>query len=207
MIFKTIIFIVLAYLIGSLMSGYWIGRFFYHKDIRDLGSGNIGTTNVFRTLGIKAGIVVMILDIAKGVVAVLLPVFFGSIAVSPLILGLIAVLGHCFSVFMHFHGGKAVATTAGVMLGYNWRFFLVCFAILLFVLFLTSMMSAASISSFIFGTAYTFIFLQDHLLSIICVIATLVTLYAHRENIKRIFKGTESMLPLGLRYWLSKKTH
>ncbi|MCV3295818.1 MAG: glycerol-3-phosphate 1-O-acyltransferase PlsY [Oenococcus sp.] len=206
MIFKAIIYIIPAYLIGSIMSGYWIGKIFYHEDIRDMGSGNIGTTNAFRTLGIKAGIVVMILDIAKGTIATLLPGMLGFHDVNPLIFGLVAVLGHCFSIFMHFHGGKAVATTAGVMLGYNWQFLLVCAVILLLTLLLTSTMSLASITSFVLGTVYSF-FIGDLFLSVICVIACAVTIYAHRENIKRIKCGTESKIPFGFPYWSSKKTH
>ncbi|KGH64993.1 hypothetical protein X291_08370 [Oenococcus oeni IOEB_C23] len=207
MIFKTIIFIILAYLIGSMMSGYWIGKYLYHKDIRDLGSGNVGTTNAFRTLGVAPGILVMFLDILKGVVATLLPVFFGFTAINPLFIGIFAVLGHCFSIFMHFHGGKAVATSAGVILGYNWQFFLFCLAVILITLLLTSMMSVASITTFVLGTLYAFFFLGDYFLSIFGIISTIVMLYAHRENLKRIRKGTESKIPFGLNYWFSKKTH
>ncbi|KGO27514.1 hypothetical protein Q757_07775 [Oenococcus alcoholitolerans] len=124
MILKTILFIIAAYLIGSIMTGYWIGKYFFKKDITKEGSGNVGTTNVFRTIGPIAGVIVLIIDIAKGSIATILPGMMGFHSVSPLIFGIFAVIGHCYSIFLNFRGGKAVATTAGVMLAYDPYFFL-----------------------------------------------------------------------------------
>ena len=118
---------IIAYIIGSIPSALWIGKLFYKMDIREHGSGNLGGTNTFRVLGKKAGLVVTILDILKGTAATLLPLlpFFKETTVHPLILGVIAVIGHMYPLFANFKGGKAVATSGGVILAYNWPFFLI----------------------------------------------------------------------------------
>src|SRR5690606_36994713 len=103
--------IITSYLIGSIPSGLIVGKLFYGKDIRQYGSGNLGGTNTFRTLGIKAGMAVTLADILKGTLAVKLPLIFGLPDVHPLLIGLFAVIGHMFPIFAGFRGGKAVATS------------------------------------------------------------------------------------------------
>ena len=124
-----------AYLIGSIPSALWIGKLFYQTDIRNHGSGNLGGTNTFRVLGKKAGIIVTLMDILKGTAATLLvflPVF-NDVTVHALVLGAIAVVGHMFPIFAGFRGGKAVATSAGVILGYAWPLFFVLLAVFLII--------------------------------------------------------------------------
>ena len=116
---KEISVLILAYLLGSIPSGLWIGKVFFHINLREHGSGNTGTTNTFRILGKKAGIIVFAIDFLKGTLAVLLPTFFGIQGISPMVFGLLAVLGHTFPIFAGFKGGKAVATSAGVLLGFS----------------------------------------------------------------------------------------
>ena len=113
--------LILAYLVGSIPSALWIGQIFYKTDIRKHGSGNLGATNTFRVLGKKAGIVVMVMDILKGTVATILPTLalFPDSGVHPLVAGLVAVFGHMFPIFASFKGGKAVATSGGMLLGYH----------------------------------------------------------------------------------------
>lgn len=118
----TAIVIVLAYLLGSIPSGIWIGKYFYQTDIRKYGSGNSGTTNTFRVLGKKAGSIVLIMDMLKGSAATLLPIWLG-VEIHPLLAGVVAALGHTYPLFAGFKGGKAVATSAGIMLAYNPLFF------------------------------------------------------------------------------------
>ena len=121
--------LLLAYLVGSIPSGLWIGKLFYGIDIREHGSGNLGGTNTFRTLGKKAGLIVTIMDVLKGTLATLLPVLFGIDAeLHPLITGTVAVVGHMFPVFAGFRGGKAVATSGGILLGYAPILFIIIFA-------------------------------------------------------------------------------
>ncbi|MCH3922716.1 glycerol-3-phosphate 1-O-acyltransferase PlsY [Limosilactobacillus sp.] len=202
MTFKIIIMVVVAYLLGSIPSGLWIGQIFYHKDIRKLGSGNIGTTNTFRTLGPKAGTVVLFMDVLKGTLAACQPYFWGvSATVNPLLIGLFASLGHTASVFDHFHGGKAVATSAGILLAYNPPLFGIACLIFITTLLLTSMASCASI----IGISAVFVIAlceQDWILTLVSGFLTLVVLNRHRSNIKRIFAGTESMVGFGLGHYL-----
>lgn len=107
-----IIFGIIAYLLGSIPFALIIGKIGYKIDVREHGSGNLGATNAFRVLGIKAGSIVIIGDILKGTAAVLLPQLFDA-NVYPLIIGIIAVLGHTYPIFAKFKGGKAVATSGG----------------------------------------------------------------------------------------------
>ena len=115
--FLNVVIIVLAYLIGSIPSGLIIGKKFYGVDIRQHGSGNLGGTNTFRVLGVKAGLIVTSADILKGTLAAALPLIFPS-ELHPLFVGIFAVVGHTYPLFAGFRGGKAVATSAGVLLCY-----------------------------------------------------------------------------------------
>ncbi|GAP00203.1 glycerol-3-phosphate 1-O-acyltransferase PlsY [Fructobacillus ficulneus] len=203
--FKIIFILVLAYLLGSLMPGYWLGKVFYHKDIRTEGSGNIGTTNAFRILGPIPGTVVLVMDILKGALAGLLPYFFGLHDVNIMIVGLAAILGHTFSIWIGFKGGKAVATSAGVLSVYNTPLFLMVCAIFITCLILFSMVSVASMVGFTFASFMSVLYYQDVILSIIAIVLTVFVFYRHRKNIGRILTGTESTIPFGLVYWFGKK--
>lgn len=197
------IMIVVAYLLGSIPSGLWIGKIFYHQDIRQEGSGNIGTTNTFRVLGPKAGTVVLLMDILKGTLAASQPYFF-HVPVNPLLIGIFASIGHTVSIFDHFHGGKAVATSAGILLAYNPGLFAVAATIFVLTLCLTSMASCASI----IGITSIFVIslcIHDHILAIISGLLSLLVIYRHRSNIQRILTGKESMVSFGLGYYLRNK--
>lgn len=185
--------VIIAYLLGSIPSALWIGKIFYKTDIRTKGSGNLGATNTFRTLGAKAGIIVTVLDILKGTAATLLPVFIDT-SIHPLLLGVIAVIGHMFPVFAKFKGGKAVATSGGILLGYQWPLFLLALAALLITLKITKMVSLSSIILAVVAIIYTTIYAVntgDYLfLGVIIVLASFI-IYRHRANIARIRAGTE----------------
>ena len=114
----TYLLFIVAYLLGSIPFALVVGKIGYGIDIREHGSGNLGGTNTFRTLGKKAGFTVTIADILKGTLATSLPMIFG-LDIHPLWFGLAAVLGHVYPVFAKFRGGKAVATSAGVLLCYS----------------------------------------------------------------------------------------
>ena len=137
---------ILAYLIGSFPTGMLMGKLFFHKDIRKYGSGNIGTTNSFRVFGPVAGTIVLVIDVLKGALATDLPLIFHLPGPKYLLLvaGICAILGHTFSIFLKFKGGKAVATSAGVFLGYNLKFFGICAIVFLQILFITSNVSLSS---------------------------------------------------------------
>lgn len=198
--------IILAYLIGSFPTGVIVGKLFFHKDIRKYGSGNIGTTNTFRVLGPVAGIVVFLIDFFKGTLATLLPVLFH---LGPhylcLFFGLAAILGHAFSIFLKFKGGKAVATSAGFLLGYNVHFFLICAVIFIPTLLITSMVSLSSLISIVLIFIASFFF-HDIALSVISGLLVVLIYWSHRSNIKRLEHHQESMVPFGILYWY-KKSH
>ncbi len=185
--------LVIAYLLGSIPSALWIGKLFYNTDIRTKGSGNLGATNTFRVLGAKAGFVVTILDILKGTAATLLPLWIAT-DIHPLLLGVVAVIGHIFPLFAGFKGGKAVATSGGILLGYQWPLFLMAVAVLLIALKITKMVSLSSIILAVVSVIYTIIYALntgDYLfLAVILVLATFI-IYRHRANIGRIRAGTE----------------
>ncbi|MGF7436472.1 glycerol-3-phosphate 1-O-acyltransferase PlsY [Lentilactobacillus senioris] len=197
---QVVVMLILAYLLGSIPSGVWVGKLFFHKDIRQFGSGNIGTTNTYRVLGPIAGTLVMILDIAKGSIATMLPVFFHSYTISPLVFGIAAILGHTFSIFDHFKGGKAVATSAGMLLAYRPELFLIAAGIWISLIFITSMVSLASMIAFSIITIIAFA-MQEHLLAILALVLTIFIFYRHKTNIKRILAGNENLVPFGLYYW------
>ncbi|MCA0148202.1 MULTISPECIES: glycerol-3-phosphate 1-O-acyltransferase PlsY [Rossellomorea] len=187
MIFALIL--ILSYLLGSIPSGLLIGKTFYGKDIREHGSGNLGGTNTFRTLGVKAGMIVTIMDILKGTLATLLPLMFAS-DVHMLLAGVFAVIGHMYPVFANFRGGKAVATSAGVLLGYNYILFLILLAVFFICLYATKYVSLSSMIAAVLAFAYS-VFTGDIPLIIVVGILTIFVIYRHRANIVRIKNKTE----------------
>ncbi|MEG0259444.1 MAG: glycerol-3-phosphate 1-O-acyltransferase PlsY [Lysinibacillus sp.] len=190
------IIILCAYVIGSIPSGLWVGKLFYKTDIREHGSGNLGATNTFRILGKKPGLVVTIIDVLKGTFAVLLsalPIFSDS-SVHPLILGIIAVFGHMFPIFANFRGGKAVATSAGVLLGYSWPLFIFLFFTFFITLKLTKMVSLTSMIAAAVALIYSIVYYfvtGDFALAILVAFLFSFIFYRHRANIVRIKDGTE----------------
>ena len=202
----TIILLIASYLLGAIPFGLWIGKIFFKKNLHDYGSGNTGTTNTFRILGVKAGISVFAFDLLKGTIATLLPLFFHINGVSPLIFGLLAVIGHTFSIFDRFKGGKAVATSAGVILGFSPFFLIYLLVIFILVLWLFSMISLSSVIGAVFALLGILIFPSigfiltsyDLLFSIIIFVLAIIIILRHRTNLKRIKNHCESLVPFGL---------
>jgi acyl phosphate:glycerol-3-phosphate acyltransferase len=190
--------IVIAYLLGSIPSGLIIGKAFFGKDIREHGSGNLGGTNSFRTLGVKAGMVVTIMDILKGTAAVMLPVLFDS-ELHMLIAGVAAVIGHMFPVFANFRGGKAVATSGGVLLGYVPLLFVLLLLVFFLCLFITKYVSLSSILTAVFAFIYA-LFTGDLPLIIVVGALSFFVVYRHRANLARIKNKTEPKIK-----WLTFK--
>lgn len=193
----------LAYCLGSIPAAVWIGKKFHNIDVREHGSGNAGTTNTIRVLGWKTGIPVLLVDLGKGWLATMLPVFFklageGTPAVINLqiIAGMIAITGHIFPLFAGFRGGKGVATAFGVLLALQPLLTLSCFGVFLAVLLLTGIVSVSSMSA---GIAFPILLftlfptpsLVFRIFAIAVAIALLVT---HRENIGRLMRGEEKKL-------------
>lgn len=183
--------IIVSYLLGSIPSGLIVGKAFYGIDIREHGSGNLGGTNTFRTLGKKAGMIVTAADILKGTLASALPIMFGVDGqIDPLIAGMIAVVGHMYPVFANFKGGKAVATSGGVLLACAPVMFLVMVVVFLLSLYITKFVSLSSIIASIVAVIYAVI-AKEPLLIIVVSLLSLFVIYRHRANIKRIINKTE----------------
>jgi acyl phosphate:glycerol-3-phosphate acyltransferase len=190
MVMEYILFILLAYIIGSIPSALIVGKVGYNIDVREHGSGNLGATNTFRTLGKKAGIIVLIADILKGTIATILPVLFG-LDLYLLVIGLGAVIGHVYPVFARFKGGKAVATSAGIILGVNALLFLIVIASFVLVLLLSKYVSLASMTAGVVSVIVSIFIAQDLILTIVLGLLAVFILYKHRQNIVRIIKREE----------------
>ncbi|HAO5813677.1 TPA: glycerol-3-phosphate 1-O-acyltransferase PlsY [Listeria monocytogenes] len=192
MTINLILLSLLAYVIGSIPSGLWIGKIFYKKDIRDFGSGNLGATNSFRVLGIKAGSIVTVMDILKGTVATLLPYFF-QLNVDHhfwLLTGAFAIIGHSFPLFAGFRGGKAVATSAGVILAYAPLLFVAALVVFLVTLKLSKYVSLSSMIGALAALIISF-FMGDWILIILVACIATFVIWRHRANITRIRNGEE----------------
>ncbi|MDH4593556.1 glycerol-3-phosphate 1-O-acyltransferase PlsY [Listeria innocua] len=192
MTINLILLSLLAYVIGSIPSGLWIGKIFYKKDIRDFGSGNLGATNSFRVLGVKAGSIVTVMDILKGTVATLLPFFF-QLNVNHhfwLLTGAFAIIGHSFPLFAGFRGGKAVATSAGVILAYAPLLFVAALVVFLLTLKISKYVSLSSMIGALAALIISF-FMGDWILIILVACIALFVIWRHRANITRIRTGEE----------------
>ncbi|CAC6121350.1 TPA: glycerol-3-phosphate 1-O-acyltransferase PlsY [Staphylococcus aureus] len=193
-----IVMLLLSYLIGAFPSGFVIGKLFFKKDIRQFGSGNTGATNSFRVLGRPAGFLVTFLDIFKGFITVFFPLWLPVHADGPistfftngLIVGLFAILGHVYPIYLKFQGGKAVATSAGVVLGVNPILLLILAIIFFIVLKIFKYVSLASIVAAICCVIGSLI-IQDYILLVVSFLVSIILIIRHRSNIARIFRGEE----------------
>jgi len=187
-----------AYLVGGIPFGYLYGRIFKGIDIREHGSKNIGATNTLRVLGVWAGVLVLALDILKGFV----PVWLVSDALHgaptpdwlPVVIGICAILGHTFTVFLSFKGGKGVATSAGVMLALSPLPCLVAILLFVIVVALTRYVSLGSMLAVVALVVLSIVFRQN--VYIICLTSLLAVfiVYKHKANIGRLIAGNENKI-------------
>jgi glycerol-3-phosphate acyltransferase PlsY len=195
--------LLLAYLLGSIPTSVWLGKALKGRDLRKHGSGNAGTTNAFRVLGKPIGIIVLIVDMGKGLVAVSLSHFQSEIAADSeslmilrIGLGVLAVIGHIFPVFAGFKGGKGVATMAGVGLALHPLVALAAMGVYLLI-FLISRVSA--LGSLVAAISYPvwmiFVFQTDYRsLQIFSIFVPILVIITHRSNIVRLLKGNENRI-------------
>jgi glycerol-3-phosphate acyltransferase PlsY len=194
---------ILAYLLGSIPSAVWIGKRFHNIDVREHGSGNAGTSNVIRVLGWKTGIPVLLIDLTKGWLATMLPVFFNLAEADSALLtnmqiiaGIIAVGGHIFPVFAGFRGGKGVASIFGVFLALNPMLTVYCTAIFLAIFLITGIVSLASMSAGIAFPLLLFLLFNTPsvIFKVFAIIVGTALLVTHRKNIGRLLRGEETRL-------------
>ncbi len=197
--FMHIIYILLAYLIGSIPTGVWYSRLKHQQDVRELGSGNSGATNVGRNFGFRAAVLVTAVDVLKGWIPMGLAMhYLSDYPLTTMAIGIAAVLGHSFPIFAGFRGGKIVATSIGVMLGYHFWLAIFDVVVLFTAMYVTSMVSAAAIISYGVTAIVNLFIAPNPAYKIGFVLVYIWLLYRHRQNISRLLKGEESRLKFGL---------
>ncbi len=186
---------ILAYFIGGLPFGYWFVRLSLGKDIRTMGSGNIGATNVQRSAGTKAGLIVLALDILKGFLALWLAALISAHNPLAIALATLAVtLGHCYPVTLNFKGGKAVACYVGAALYLSPLSLLASVFVFVAVVALSKHISLGSIVTVaVFPAIYWFVTRPSLFLLIAAVLVSLLIIYRHKGNIERLRAGTENV--------------
>jgi acyl phosphate:glycerol-3-phosphate acyltransferase len=201
----NIIALILAYLIGSIPTAVWIGKFFFNLDVREHGSGNAGATNSIRVLGKKAGIPVLIIDVCKGMLAVSLSTIFGdfvkggdSLINLQIALGISAFLGHLYPIYVGFRGGKGVATMLGIIIALNYPSALL--AVVVFIIVFVSF-KYVSLSAIIAAYSYPVFVLAIYqsnsptMVIFSLLVAVLITI-THQKNIERLANKKEAKLNL-----------
>ena len=201
-------FSITAYVLGSIPTAVWVGKRFYGLDVREHGSKNAGATNTFRVLGKKPGKIVLLIDVFKGLVAVLLPVILtdnqdeNTIINYKLIASIFVILGHVFPIFAGFRGGKGVATSLGVIFAIHPPAAGICLAIFLLVFLVFNYVSlGAIVTSISFPVVIHYVFKVTSLpLTIFSIVIGLAVVITHKKNIIRLYKGCENKM-----YIINKK--
>lgn len=199
-----LLYILLSYFIGSIPSGLIIGKLAKQTDIREHGSGNLGATNAIRVLGPKYGSIVLVMDVLKGGLPILLARHAFKTDIDPIIFGIFAVVGHVYPIFAGFRGGKAVATSGGVLLFYQPIIFVLGILAFLITLFISKIVSVSSTVAALTVLALTLLFnlhpqLQKlffdgefNVIFVICIVILCSFIFIrHIPNYRRLIQGTE----------------
>ena len=189
---NLIIVAVYSYLLGSIPFGLVLTKTFLKKDIREIGSGNIGTTNVLRTGKKSLAVATLVLDLLKGYFSIIITFTYFENLIS--YSALICFIGHIFPVWLKFKGGKGVATYLGVILALSYKFFLIFGITWLVLSFLFRYASLSSIISSLIVFVYSYFFINNF--SLILFIFFVIIIYTHRENIVRLKNSEESKIKL-----------
>jgi len=194
-IILNLLILFLGYLFGSFPSGYLAGRIAKGIDIRSLGSGSTGATNVLRHIGKRAAITVFLLDLFKGVLSILLAKYFLLNDSWQVAIGLSTLIGHIWPIWLNWKGGKAVATGLGIFLGLSWQVGLATLGIFIIIITLFRIVSLASVSAALALPLIMFLSFSNSNFSlpflIISLLAMTLVIWRHRENIVRLIKGKE----------------
>lgn len=193
---QILLVIICAYIIGSIPTGYIIVKLFTGQDIRTIGSGSTGATNVKRVMGKKWFFTVMILDAIKGALPVILAYFytteFKEIGLLPVLASIFVIIGHSKSIFLKFSGGKSVASGVGTLLALNWQAGLLIALIWAVITWISKYVSLGSIVALALAPVAMWFLNAPPVYIIYAVIAAIYVIYLHRENIKRLISGTEN---------------
>ena len=214
LIIKYILIAVIAYLLGSLNFSIILSEVVKKKDIRDSGSGNAGATNMLRTYGKKAAVGTMIGDILKVALGIIIAFAILDVPMKYIFsnpadaaeiqrvmlykefAGLFCVLGHIFPLYFKFKGGKGVAACTGMVIIVDWRIALILFVIFIGVILISKWISLGSIVIALLYPVLIFAFYKNFILAAVALLFTAIVIVAHRENIKRLAKGTENKISI-----------
>jgi glycerol-3-phosphate acyltransferase PlsY len=207
------VILIVAYLLGATPSGYWIGSWFYGIDIREQGSGSTGATNVLRTLGKLPGLVVLVIDIFKGVLAIALVRYIYSLVFTQnltiiagvtdiniakewmvILTGLIAIVGHTKSIWIGLKGGKSVASSLGILLAMSWVVGLGTLSVFIVVLMISRIVSLSSIIAAITVSGLMFLTGQSLPYKIFAIAGGIYVIWRHSSNIERLLAGKEPQI-------------
>jgi glycerol-3-phosphate acyltransferase PlsY len=190
---------VLGYLMGNISSSYFFGKLFKNIDIRQHGSGNAGATNTFRVLGFKAGLIVFLLDVSKGILAALIGGWITGSLLGAVAAGCGAVIGHNWPFVLGFRGGKGIATSLGMMIAVFPKISVILFVLGVVIVFITRYVSLASITAAILFPVLLLIFREPVEALIVGIVVSALAIYSHRANIIRLLKGKENRIAFRLK--------
>jgi len=188
--FRYILIAVLGYLFGSISSAVLLSRKLFHEDVRAMGSGNAGATNMARVFGMLPGLLAFVGDAAKTAAAMLLGRWLGGLE-GMAVGGIACVIGHCWPVFFQMRGGKGVSVGAMVALMIDWRILLILLAAFFLTFYLTRIVSVCSIVVAVILPVASILMQQPVPESVLAVVTGLLVLFQHRTNLVRLFKGEE----------------
>lgn len=195
-IFELLAVVISAYIIGSIPTGYIIVKLFTGQDIRTIGSGSTGATNVKRVMGKKWFFITLLLDAFKGALPVVLAALFAKsftgIGLLPVLAAVAVILGHSKSVFLNFTGGKSVASGVGTILALNWQVGLIIAAIWAVITFFSRYVSVGSIIALALSPFIMWAFKAPIAYVGYCTLGALYIIWLHRSNIQRLIKGEEN---------------
>ena len=188
--------ILISYLLGSIPTGFLIGKYLKNIDLRLIGSGSTGATNVLRNVGKWPALFVFIIDVGKGLISVKIAQYYADQGLIEVLAGISAISGHIWPIWLKGKGGKAVATGLGMFLALSWKVGLASLGIFLIVLAKSKFVSLSSISAALLLPIFMFFNLGNflHPYFIISLIVSLLVIWKHRTNIHRLIKGEESKI-------------
>lgn len=190
-VLKIIIVLIAAYLLGSINLAVLITKFVMKDDVREKGSGNAGATNVARVFGMKFGVITLLGDVVKTLVATLIGhLLLGDLGETIACVG--CLFGHCWPVFFGFKGGKGIAVGAAIIAVTDWRVLIISLSLFAIVVAITKMISAGSVCAAVSFPVALLFFAPTWYNLTMAFFAAAIVIYLHRANIKRIFSGTES---------------
>ena len=191
---KYILVVVIGYMIGNFASSYFVGKLMAKIDIREHGSGNAGATNTFRVLGAKAGTIVFIGDILKGILATAIGLWITGDRVGAMLAGIMAVVGHNWPVLLNFKGGKGIASSFGLIIVLFPKIALILFAVVVPLMLLTRYVSLGSITAAVLFPVLLIAYQEPLKIILLGFVVALLAILRHKDNLVRLGEGKENKI-------------